>query len=62
MKKAFGLYILCVGLVVLVINVASILFSLGFVVVVVQVGARVLCDTVFSRTILGVSLQAACIR
>lgn len=61
MRASYGLHVACVGLTALVVNAASLLVALGFVVVVLQLGARVLCKDVMGASVLGVPAASLCV-
>ena len=60
-RKSFEFHIFAIGIMALVISVATILFALGFLVVIVQLGARLVCKNVLSISLFGQSIQNVCV-
>ena len=60
-SRAFEILIFCIGLIALIIALCAVLFSLGLIISLVQLSARVACNSIFSISVLGTSIQAACI-
>ena len=60
-SRAFEILVFCIGLIALIIALCAVLFSLGLIISLVQLSARVACNSIFSISVLGTSIQAACI-
>jgi len=60
-SRAFEILIFCIGFISLIIALCAVLFSLGLIISLVQLSARVACNAIFSISVLGTSIQAACI-
>lgn len=60
-RNSFNIHIVVTGLVIIVINVAAIMFALGFIVVVTQVAARIACTKLGSINVLGLGVSNVCI-
>jgi len=60
-NRGYELTLLCIGLVALVVSIATIIFALGFTVMSAQLVARIVCKEVFTREIQGVNLQQVCV-
>ena len=61
MRISFELHVVAIGLMALVVSVCAIIFALGFTVMVIQLGARILCKRIFAKEIGNVNAEQVCI-
>jgi hypothetical protein len=59
--RAWGAHVACLALAALVVNVAALLFAVGFVVVMLQLGGRVACNKLLTVSVLGYTAQDVCV-
>lgn len=61
-KYAFEILIMLIGIVALIIALCAVLFALGLLISIIQLTARIACNSLFSIDIAGQSVQSVCIR
>ena len=60
--RSFELLVTFIGILVLIIALAAVLFALGLVISLIQLTARIGCNTIFNRDVFGMSVQSLCIQ
>jgi hypothetical protein len=61
MNKALTILSIVIGLIALEIAISTILFSLGLLITIIQLAARVGCNAVFSISVFGQNLESVCL-
>ena len=61
LRHSFSIHVVAVGIVAVVLCICTIIFGLGLLVTVVQIGVRIACTNIFELHVVGESTQDVCI-
>jgi len=61
MRRSYELHVTCIGLVAFLVAITSILFALGFTIMVLQTATRMVCQSVLTTSVNGTSASNICV-